>query len=58
MTTLPITLTTEESKWLDDWSLMAGYSSASDGIKEVLKTCGGLPRGSQYWKEKFPSFAE
>ena len=57
MTTLPITLTTEEEKWLDDWSTMAGYTSASEGIKEVLKTCGAIPRGSAYFKTKFP-FAE
>ncbi len=57
MTTLPITLTTEEEKWLDDWSTMAGYRSASEGIKEVLKTCGAIPRGSEYFKKKF-SFAE
>lgn len=57
MTQLTLSLTTDEQKWLQDWSTLAGYDSASDGIKEVLKTCGGLPRGSKYWKERF-AFAE
>lgn len=57
MTTLPITLTTEEQKWLDDWSVMSGYQSPSEGIKEVLKVVGAIPRGHQYWKSRF-SFAE
>ncbi|MDC0325911.1 hypothetical protein OAL60_00565 [bacterium] len=57
MTTVSLPLTTEEQRWLDDWSVMAGYKSASEGIKEVLKTCGAIPRGSDYFKSKFP-FAE
>ena len=57
MTTLQLTLTTEEQKWLQDWSTMAGYTSSTDGIRQVLKTCGAIPRGSDYWKERF-SFAE
>jgi hypothetical protein len=57
MTTLPITLTTEEQKWLDDWSTMSGYSSSCDGVREVLKVCGAIPRGSDYWKTRF-SFSE
>ena len=57
MTQVTLPLTTEELKWLDQWSVLAGYSSASDGVKEVLKTCGAIPRGQKYWKEKF-SFAE
>ncbi len=57
MTTLPITLTTEESSWLEDWATLSGHQSPEDGIREVLKVCGALPKGSAYWKEKF-SFAE
>jgi hypothetical protein len=57
MTTMQVPLSTEESKWLEDWSTMSGYSSATDGIREVLKVCGAIPRGSDYWKNKF-SFAE
>lgn len=57
MTTLPITLTTEESSWLADWATLSGHQSPEDGIREVLKVCGALPKGSAYWKEKF-SFAE
>jgi hypothetical protein len=57
MTTLEVNLTEEESHWLSDWSTMSGYKTPVDGIKEVLKVCGAIPKGSQYWKEKF-SFAE
>lgn len=57
MTTLNISLTTEEQKWLDDWSCLAGYKSTTEGIKEVLKVCGAIPRGSDYWKKQF-EFAE
>jgi hypothetical protein len=57
MTTLPITLTTEEEKWLADWSTLSGYKSSTEGIREVLKVCGALPKGSAYWKDHF-SFAE
>ncbi|MDA7491203.1 hypothetical protein N9A81_01900 [Synechococcus sp. AH-707-M23] len=57
MTTLPINLTTEESSWLADWATLSGHQSPEDGIREVLKVCGALPKGSAYWKEKF-SFAE
>ena len=55
--TLQLQLTNEQHKWLDDWATMAGYNSAADGVTEVLKTCGAIPRGSDYWKKKF-SFAE
>lgn len=57
MTTLPITLTTEESKWLDDWATLSGHGDAEQGIREVLKVCGALPKGSAYWKKQF-TFAE
>ena len=57
MTQLTLSLTTDEQKWLQDWSTLAGYDSASDGIKEVLKTCGAIPRGSAYFKKRF-AFAE
>ncbi|QNI75613.1 hypothetical protein SynMVIR181_00613 [Synechococcus sp. MVIR-18-1] len=42
---------------MDDWSTMSGYSSTSDGVREVLRTIGAIPRGSDYWKERF-TFAE
>ena len=57
MSTVNISLTSEESKWLEDWSTMGGYKSATEGIKEVLKVCGAIPRGHDYWKNKF-EFAE
>ena len=57
MTTLPIHLTSEESRWLEDWSTLACYKTPEEGIKEVLRTCGAIPRGSQYFKQRF-SFAE
>ena len=57
MTQVTLPLTNEEQKWLSDWSVMAGYTSATEGITEVLKTVGAIPRGSSYWKEHF-TFAE
>ena len=57
MTKLELSLTSEESKWLSDWSTMAGYKSNTDGVLEVLKVVGAIPKGSAYWKEKF-EFAE
>jgi hypothetical protein len=57
MTTMQVPLSTEESKWLEDWSTMSGYGSSTEGIREVLKTIGAIPRGADYWKNKF-SFAE
>lgn len=57
MTHLALTLTEEENKWLDDWSVMQAYSSPEEGIKEVLRVCGAIPRGHEYWKDKF-SFSE
>ena len=57
MTTLPIPLSTDEEKWLADWSTMAGYHNSTEGIREVLKTVGAIPRGSDYWKQRF-GFAE
>ena len=57
MTQVTLPLTTEENSWLDGWSVMAGYKSSSEGIREVLKTVGAIPRGEDYWKEVFP-FAE
>jgi hypothetical protein len=57
MTTLEVPLTEEESHWLSDWTTLSGYKTPADGIKEVLKVCGAIPKGHKYWKEKF-SFAE
>lgn len=57
MTTLPIHLTSEETRWLEDWSTMAAYTTPEEGVKEILRICGAIPRGTSYWKEKF-SFAE
>ena len=57
MSTLQLSLTSEESKWLEDWSTMSGYGSTAEGIREVLRVCGAIPRGSDYWKQKF-AFAE
>ena len=57
MITLPISLTNEESKWLDDWSVMAGYKSPEEGIRELMKVSGAIPKGQAYWKDRF-SFAE
>ena len=57
MTQLPITLTTEESSWLSDWALMSGHKDAEEGVREVLKVCGAIPKGTAYWRNKF-TFAE
>ena len=57
MTTLPITLTTEENRWLADWATLSGHKTPEEGIKEVLRVCGAIPKGSAYWKQKF-SFSE
>lgn len=57
MTTLPIHLTSEETRWLEDWSTLAAYKTPEEGIKELLRTCGAIPRGSQYFKQRF-SFTE
>ena len=57
MTTISLELDNEQAKWLQDWSIMAGYENETDGVLSVLKTCGAIPRGAEYWKEKF-SFAE
>ena len=57
MTTLPIHLTSEETRWLEDWSTMAAYKTPEEGVKEILRVCGAIPRGTSYWQEKF-SFAE
>ena len=57
MTTLPITLTSEEDRWLSDWATMSGYQTPDEGVREVLKTIGAIPRGSDYWKQRF-EFAE
>jgi hypothetical protein len=57
MTTVQLSLTSEESKWLDDWSVLSGYKTSSEGIREVLKVCGAIPKGSAHWKEHF-DFAE
>jgi hypothetical protein len=57
MTTLELPLTDEELHWLEDWSTMQAYKTPQEGVKEVLKVIGVIPRGSAYWKEKF-SFAE
>ena len=57
MTTLPIHLTSEETRWLEDWSTMAAYKTPEEGVKEILRVCGAIPRGTSYWPEKF-SFAE
>lgn len=57
MTTITLALTQEQQKWCDDWATLSGYQSSSDGIIEVLKVVGAIPKGSSYWNEKF-SFAE
>ena len=57
MTTLELKLTSEEERWLSDWSTLQAYETPAEGVKEVLKVCGAIPRGEAYWKEKF-SFAE
>ena len=57
MTTLPIHLTSEESRWLEDWSTLAAYSTPEEGIREVLKTVGAIPRGSDYFRQRF-AFSE
>ncbi len=57
MTTLPLTLTAEESRWLCDWSTLSGHQSPEEGVREVLKVCGAIPRGSEYFKKKF-SFSD
>ena len=57
MTSLTVPLTNEETKWLSDWSCLAGYTTPEEGVKEVLKVVGAIPKGSQYWKDHF-SFAE
>ena len=57
MTTISLNLTSEEAKWLGDWSTLAAYKTPEEGVKEVLKVCGAIPRGQEYWKERF-SFAE
>lgn len=58
MTTLSLNLTNEEMQWCSDWSTLSGYSNAAEGVKEVLKVCGAIPRGPEYWQEKFGSMAE
>ena len=57
MTTIKLELSSEQAQWLADWSIMAGYKDEHDGVLSVLKVCGAIPRGSEYWKEKF-GFAE
>ena len=57
MTKLELPLTNDENKWLSDWATMAGYKNNEDGIREVLKVVGAIPKGSAYWKEHF-EFAE
>jgi hypothetical protein len=57
MTTVQLSLTSEESKWLSDWSTLSGYKTSSEGIREVLKVCGAIPKGSSHWQERF-EFAE
>ena len=57
MTTLSLDLTAEEMKWLDDWSVLSAYQSPQEGIREVLKTCGAIPKGHEYFKQRF-NFAE
>ncbi len=57
MTQLAISMTANEKRWLDDWATLSGYTTAEEGIVEVLKTCGGLPRKEAFWTESFP-FAE
>ena len=57
MTMLTLPLTNEEQHWLSDWSVLAGYQTPEQGVMEVLKTVGAVPKGHEYWKRKF-SFAE
>ena len=42
---------------LEDWSTMQAYKTPEEGIKEVLKVCGAIPRGTSYFKDRF-AFAE
>ena len=53
MKDLTLSLTYEEKRWLDDWSTLSGYSDAQHGIKELLKVAGAIPRGSEYFKQRF-----
>lgn len=57
MTTLQLPLTSEEEQWLSDWSTLAGYKTNTDGIREVLKVVGAIPKGTDYWRQRF-DFAE
>jgi hypothetical protein len=57
MNSSTITLTADELRWLDGWTALAAYNSPEEGVLEVLKTCGAIPRGSEYFKQRF-SFAE
>lgn len=53
MTAITLELTNEEAKWLSDWSVQSGYIDPDKGIIEVLKVCGAIPRGSEYYKKAF-----
>lgn len=55
--TTSITLTSEEEKWLSDWSTLSGYKTNEEGIREVLKTIGAIPKGSDFYRQRF-GFAE
>ena len=53
MTTVSLELTNEQAKWCEDWATLAGHANPTEGIIEMLKLCGGLPRGSEYYQKKF-----
>ena len=57
MTTIKLELSFEQAKWLQDWSTMAGYKDEQEGVLSVLKVCGAIPRGHEYWQDVF-GFAE
>ena len=57
MTTVQLNLTAEEERWLSDWSTLSGYQTTTDGIIEVLKVVGAIPKGEHYWRKRF-DFAE
>ena len=57
MTNLQLSLTDEENRWISDWSTLSGYKTPDEGIREVLKVVGAIPKGTSYWRQKF-DFAE
>ena len=53
MTELKLSLTLQEERWLDDWSVLSGYQTPQQGVMELLKVAGAIPRGSEYFKKRF-----